>query len=545
MRARLVVVVIAAATLAALTPMAMGGVPYPSTGGDPYDYTRLHITNGDCTGPKAATADLPKTFSCKDSSKLTDYAPQPGDPDYDPTVANNPQELLGVKGAGTNHAWEVSTGRPDTVIAIEDSGIIWNTPELVNKVHLNLGELPVPCTTASCTTTTGTTIQQYDVNHDGVFNVADYASDPRVKDLNKNGILDPEDLILTFSNGQDSDGNGYVDDIAGWDFYQADNNPADDVTYGHGTGEARDSSAQIEKQLTQCANCMFEPLRVGDSFVADINHWAQAVFYAVDNGASVIQEALGTIDHTAFAQAAADYAYERGVLIVASEADESAGHHNYPAALNHTMVVNSVTPGATAGDLDVVGVLPDQVSSVPVQRPSTNLAFNGCTNFGGYTWVSIESTSCSSDATGQSSGMAGLLYSAAHNAVQKGVIKPDASGRPLSAEEAKQLFRLGADDIDFSTPRCDPAPKCGPPNHFATTLPASQRFVTTAGWDQISGWGRFSSNKAVHLVAEGKIPPEADVTSPRWWQPLPTSGSVDVVGRVAAPRASSYTYDVQ
>src|SRR5438477_5868846 len=141
--------------------------------------------------------------------------------------------------------------------------------------------------------------------------------------------------------------------------------------------------------------------------------------------------------------------------------------------------------------------------------------------------------------------MAGLRYSAARNAVQKGVMAPDASGRPLSAEEAKQLFRLGADDIDFSTPRCDPAPKCGPPNNFATTLPASQRFVTTAGWDQISGWGRFSSNKAVHLVADGKIPPEADITSPSWWQPLPASGRVDIVGRVAAPRASSYTYEVQ
>src|SRR5207237_4704838 len=266
----------------------------------------------------------------------------------------------------------------------------------------------------------GSTLQDYDVNRDGVFNVVDYAADPRVTDRNHNGLLDPEDLIVAFSDGQDNDHNGYVDDIAGWDFYQADNDPADDVTYGHGTGEARDSSAEIEKQLTQCANCMFEPLRVGDSFVADINHWAQAVFYAVDNGASVVQEALGTIDHTGFAQAAADYAYNHGVLVVASEADESAGHHNYPAALNHTMVVNSVTPFA------------DQ-SGVPLQLPKTYLAFNGCTNFGGYSWVSVESSSCSSDATGQSSGMARLLYSAAGNAVDTGVIEKDASGRRRAA----------------------------------------------------------------------------------------------------------------
>src|SRR5438270_10963820 len=552
-RRRALVALLAVLALGLTATPALGTFPFPGgTGapGDVYDYARLHINNGSC--PPGPGSDLPKGFDCKTSFKLTDYAPQPGDSDYDPVTANNPQELFGVKGPGTNHAWEVTTGRPDTLITVMDSGILWRTPELANKIHLNLGELPVPCTTTTCTTSRGSTLQDYDVNHDGVFNVQDYAHDPRVTDRNNNGMLDPEDLILTFSDHTDAHHNGYVDDIAGWDFYQADNDPADDVTYGHGTGEARDSSAEIEKQLTQCPNCMVEPLRVGDSFIADINHWAQAVYYAVDDGASVIQAALGTINHTAFAQAAADYAYNHGVLVVASEADESAGHHNYPAALNHTMVVNSVTPGATLGDVPGVDQafdpLPSQVQSVkgtPVQRPNTFLAFNGRTNFGGYTWVSIESSSCASDPTGQSSGMAGLLYSEARNAVQKGVIQPDPSGRPLSAEEAKQLFRLSADDIDFSTPRCDPAPKCGPPNNFATTLPASQRFVTTAGWDQITGWGRINANKLVRFVAAGHIPPQADITSPRWWQSLPTSGTATVEGTVAAPRASSYTYEVQ
>jgi hypothetical protein len=46
-------------------------------------------------------------------------------------------------------------------------------------------------------------------------------------------------------------------------------------------------------------------------------------------------------------------------------------------------------------------------------------------------------------------------------------------------------------------------------------------------------------------VKAGHIPPEADVTSPRWWQVLDTQGTVPIVGRVAAPRASSYTYEVQ
>jgi len=527
---RVVIVLIVGVTLSGVTTAARATFPFPgpAAGVDVYDYSRLHIKNGACTGPLAATADLPKGFSCTDTFKLTDYAAQPGDQDYSPLIASNPQELFGVKGMGTNRAWEETTGRPDTVIALMDSGIEWGlkTPELVNKFFLNRGELPVPCSGMPCTTQRGGSLQAYDVNHDGVFNVADYAHDPRVKDFSDDGndYVDPGDLIRTFSDGKDDDHNGYVDDISGWDFYQADNNASDDVTYGHGTGESRDSSAEIEKQVTECPNCMLLELRVGDSFIADINHWAQAVVYGVDNGASVVQEALGTENHTGFAQAAADYAYRHGVLIVASEADEEAGHHNYPAALNHTMVVNSL----------------DHFVDTVQQAQPTYLNFNGCTNFGGYTWVSVESASCSSDATGQSSGIAGLLYSAARNAIQRGVMAPDASGRPLSAEEAKQLFRLSADDVDFSTPRPP-----GGPNNFVSALPATQRYVTTAGWDQITGWGRLNAHRLVlDLVRAGHIPPEADVTSPRWWQPLGTSGHVDVVGSVAAPRAASYTYEV-
>jgi hypothetical protein len=510
---------------------AFATFPFPATNPSPYDYTKLHINNGSCTPPFAAGnrpagSDLPNNFDCLNDWRLSDYAARPGDADYDPTVANNPQELLGVQGPGTNRAWEVTTGRPDTVIAVMDSGIRWdeNRSNVVNKFYLNRGELPVPNGTAK-----GAPLTAYDTNGDGLFNVKDYAGDGRVTDLNGTSQKDPQDLIRTFSDGVDDDGNGYVDDISGWDFFEGDNDANDDVDYGHGTGEAEDSAGETETNLDpQCPNCMLMMMRVGDSFVADINHFAEAVVYAVDNGASVVQEALGTLNHTAFGQAAADYAYSRGVLIVASQADESAGHHNYPAALNHTMLVNSVTEYLNE-------------SGVAIQVPKTFLSFNGCTNFGGYSWVTIASTSCSSDATAQAAGMAGLLYSAARNAVEKGVIAPGPAGRPLSAEEAKQLFRLGAQDVDFSTPK----PPFGPPNNFATSIPLSQRFVTTDNWDQITGWGRLSSNTMVRLVSQGTIPPEADITSPRWWQPLPVAGKIDLIGRVAAPRAGAYTYRVE
>src|SRR4029077_1041185 len=123
--------------------------------------------------------------------------------------------------------------------------------------------------------------------------------------------------------------------------------------------------------------------------------------------------------------------------------------------------------------------------------------------------------------------------STARNMVDKGLLTPDASGRPLSAEEVKQIIRLSAGDLDFPTPQ----PPFGLPNNFFTTLPDSQRYITTAGWDQISGWGKLNANAAVRMVPRGAIPPEADITSPTWWKPLGTSGVVNIAGTVAAPRA--------
>ena len=55
---------------------------------------------------------------------------------------------------------------------------------------------------------------------------------------------------------------------------------------------------------------MLLEVRVGDSFVAEVNNFAQGVVFAVDSGARVVQEALGTLNQTRFGQQAIDYAYQ-------------------------------------------------------------------------------------------------------------------------------------------------------------------------------------------------------------------------------------------
>ena len=219
----------------------------------------------------------------------------------------NPRELFGVRGAHVVDPTRRSTppGRrrpavPTCGIAVLDSGIKWNDAgamlDLRRKTRLNRGELPLPRGLHASTTATATASSTSTTTR---ATRASTSSDPRR--VGPAGVMTPQDLLIAFSNGDDGDGNGFADDIAGWDFLDNDNDAYDDVQYGHGTGEAEGSTAEANngRNAGSCPNCMFIPLRVGDSFVADGNNFAQAVLYGVDNGVLVIQEALGTLNQTA------------------------------------------------------------------------------------------------------------------------------------------------------------------------------------------------------------------------------------------------------
>jgi hypothetical protein len=464
----------------------------------------------------------------------------------DPIAQQNPQELNQVTGASVDKAWGTTTGRPDVIIAVHDSGIMWDNlgdmNDLNNKVWLNACELPIPGTdTFTCAggeiPRLNEDTKPHDVNGDGIFNIKDFCEDwhsvgscrdTRVTDLNGNTIIDPEDLIFRFSDGVDQGSNGYVDDFVGWDAYEDDNDPFDDVHYGHGTGQAGDSTAEADNGSGTpgtCPNCMVMPIRVGDSFVADVNDFAQGAVYAVDNGASVLQSALGTLNNSRFAQEAIDYAWRRGVILVASAADESAGHHNLPSVLEHAVTMNA------SGDPEIPG------------RPASFLEFRGCTNYGAYITATVPANSCSSEAVGRSAGMAGLAYASARNAVAAGTIADYGAldgiggvpaGRGLSAEEVDQLISTTADDYNFT----DPLPYTDRP-----TIPGTKRYGATPGWDPFFGYGRINARRMAEAVGAGKIPPEADITSPQWFEIVdPDSGPIQVEGLVASRRSAKYSY---
>ncbi|MDX6288084.1 MAG: hypothetical protein QOG53_3569 [Frankiales bacterium] len=529
--------------------------PKPPAGQDPYDYRTYNHTTTMPNDPDLQPNSANDLWKYTSKTACDIYSPTVDPQDYQncrPANNADPQELHGVTGASVDKAWTITTGRPDVVIANTDSGIKWDDlgamEELNNKVWINRGELPVP------NWGNAPAGHAYDADANGQFDIRDYcpdwhqpttcggSGDSRVigHDINRNTIIDPEDLIFLFSDGVDADGNGYQDDIAGWDAFEHDNDPFDEPQYGHGTGEAKDSTAEANNGVGSagtCPNCRIMVLRAGDSFIADVNDFAAGVLYAVDNGASLIQSALGTLNNSRFAQQAINYAYKRGVVLIASAADEAAAHHNQPSALEHAVVMNSIGEPQTEGAPSATG---------------SYLQIRGCTNVGAYIAVSVPSNSCSSEATGRSAGMAGLAYSSARNAMSEnrpavnrvrdyGLLDGPGgvpTGHGLSAEEVHQLITMTADDINVVTPvdKQDQTDTSG----------ASQRYPSTAGWDPFTGYGRINSHTLVRAVNENRIPPEASIDSPRWYSVVdPSAGAIQVNGFVAARRAAMYSYTLQ
>ena len=154
-----------------------------------------------------------------------------------------------------------------------DSGIDWSSNDIKKKFYLHAPELPIP------QLADGSEASGYDANGDGVFNIDDYSEDPRVtQDAGPHtgtDELDVSDLIYTFSDGVDDDGNGYVDDISGWDFFGRDNDAYHiyNTGYGtHGNGVAKEAAAEGNNdrdRIGVCPNCAIVPIRVGDTFITD------------------------------------------------------------------------------------------------------------------------------------------------------------------------------------------------------------------------------------------------------------------------------------
>jgi len=410
--------------------------------------------------------------------------------------AKDPENASGMS---VDTAWKnYTTGSPDITIAYIEGGINWHNgdaAELADKVYLNAKELPAP----ENSTTYGT-------HGAGIVVASDYKNDPRVKDVKGNGVIDPEDLIAAFSTGQDKDGDGFTDDISGWDFYDHQNDPATyDATYGHANSQMKVAAAQTDNGIQGagiCPECRILPIRAGQEALDRTDDLAQAWLYADRMGAKVIVSTTADLGYSSYMKQVVDKLWRDGVVMVESSNDFDSTDHQGGMFWPHVIPGNGLVANTTG--------VPDPLANA---LTTSYRVRSGQTSFGSKAMFSVSTRGGStSESTPTTGGVFALLLSYALQL-----------GRPITGDQAVQVLRATASPID------DP------------TLP----WPGKPGWNRQYGYGRPNVAKALEAIKEGDIPPVGAITGPDWYSlydPTVTS-TVPVSGHIAS--GGAYRYELQ
>ena len=241
-------------------------------------------------------------------------------------------------------AWDITQGAPAQVIAIIDTGVDLDHPDLATKIWDNADEEPGDGNGDTCPG-----LCLVDDDGDGLV------------DEDRNGIQ-MGDPGWDGTYADDDDENGYVDDFRGWDWIGLgqgfpDNDPQDDN--GHGTHCAGIAAAATDNGVGiagACPLCTVMPLKAFQSSgTASYSDIAKAVDYAYRNGATVINMSFGSYADSSLVYDALSLAYSTSVLVAAAGNDHrprsrACGNPSlfYPA---HYGFVLGVEAGESGGGL--------------------------------------------------------------------------------------------------------------------------------------------------------------------------------------------------
>ncbi len=262
----------------------------------------------------------------------------PGSPaltDFDPDDPRYPQQYQHPL-IQDNLAWDSTLGDPRVVIAVTDDGVDLDHEDLYQNIWINQGEIPA-----------SRRQNLVDVDGDGVISFTDLNAPVnqgpfKITDVNHDGRIDAADLLAPmdrdaggndlgtggWATGQDKDGNGYVDDIVGWNTINDNNNPNPTtpiLQQYHGTHVAGIAAARTNNGVGVAGvagGATIMPIRFFDYGTDD---WTSAVIaesfaYATDNGARIVNTSYTWDDmvNDPTMLAGLQYMYDGGVLHINS-----------------------------------------------------------------------------------------------------------------------------------------------------------------------------------------------------------------------------------
>jgi subtilisin family serine protease len=150
------------------------------------------------------------------------------------------------------------------------------------------------------------------------------------------------------TNDVDDDRNGYIDDWVGWNFVDGNNQVLD--FNGHGTHTAGIIVAQ------SAGRAVILPVKALDaSGLGSYAGAAEAIIYAVDQGAVIIHLGFGGLSASRTLQEAVDYAYEHDVLVISAAGNSGDAALWYPAALPRVLAVAAVDENNARAPFSSIG----------------------------------------------------------------------------------------------------------------------------------------------------------------------------------------------
>lgn len=205
-------------------------------------------------------------------------------------------------------------------------------------------------------------------------------------------------------NGIDDDGNGYIDDVHGWNFVANNNSPMDDDNHGtHVAGIVLGTTQDITAATMQPAAIRIMPLKFLDSQGSGTTSDAvRAIYYAVNNGARVLNNSWGGGGFSNSLQDAIAYAYSRRVVFVAAAGNASSNNDVSPTYPANYSVPGLVSVAATTDADGFASFSNYGLTTVHVGSPGSGIWSSLPNNFYGR-------ASGTSMATPFVSGMAALM----------------------------------------------------------------------------------------------------------------------------------------